>query len=58
MPTADVAAAYDRWAPIYDLLFDNAFANGRHQAIADAKQMGGSVIEVGAGTGIFAAALR
>lgn len=52
MQTASVAAAYDRWAPIYDLVFGGVFANGRRQAIVAAEQVGGRVLEVGVGTGI------
>lgn len=52
MQTAGVAAAYDRWAPIYDFVFGNVFADGRSQAIAAADRIGGRILEVGVGTGI------
>jgi phosphatidylethanolamine/phosphatidyl-N-methylethanolamine N-methyltransferase len=52
MQTASVAAAYDRWAPIYDLVFGGIFADGRRQAIVAAERVGGRVLEVGVGTGI------
>jgi phosphatidylethanolamine/phosphatidyl-N-methylethanolamine N-methyltransferase len=52
MQTAGVAAAYDRWAPIYDLVFGNVFASGRSQAIAAAERAGARILEVGVGTGI------
>jgi len=52
MQTANVAAAYDRWAPIYDLVFGSVFADGRRQAIVAAERAGGRVLEVGVGTGI------
>ncbi|MBB4860517.1 phosphatidylethanolamine/phosphatidyl-N-methylethanolamine N-methyltransferase [Novosphingobium chloroacetimidivorans] len=52
MQTASVAAAYDKWAPVYDLVFGGVFANGRKQAIVAAEQVGGRVLEVGVGTGI------
>jgi len=51
MQTANVAAAYDRWAPIYDLVFGSVFADGRRQAIVAAERAGGRVLEVGVGTG-------
>jgi phosphatidylethanolamine/phosphatidyl-N-methylethanolamine N-methyltransferase len=52
MRTAEVAAAYDRWAPIYDLVFGGVFKAGRSQAVAAAGEIGGRVLEVGVGTGI------
>lgn len=52
MHTAGVATAYDRWAPIYDLVFGNVFAAGRREAIVVAEQIGGRILEVGVGTGI------
>ena len=52
MHTAGVAAAYDRWAPIYDLVFGGVFATGRREAVTAAEQIGGKVLEVGVGTGI------
>ncbi|MBB3939773.1 phosphatidylethanolamine/phosphatidyl-N-methylethanolamine N-methyltransferase [Novosphingobium fluoreni] len=52
MQTASVAAAYDRWAPVYDLVFGGVFSNGRRQAIVAAENIGGLVLEVGVGTGI------
>ncbi len=52
MQTASVAAAYDRWAPVYDLVFGGVFSTGRRQAIVAAENIGGLVLEVGVGTGI------
>ena len=52
MQTANVAAAYDRWAPIYDLVFGGVFATGRAESIAAAERVGGRILEVGVGTGI------
>ena len=52
MSTAGVARAYDRWAPIYDLVFGPVFRTGRSAAIVAAEQVGGRIIEVGVGTGI------
>lgn len=52
MQTATVAAAYDRWAPIYDLVFGAVFKIGRRQAVVAAEEVGGRVLEVGVGTGI------
>jgi phosphatidylethanolamine/phosphatidyl-N-methylethanolamine N-methyltransferase len=47
-----VEHAYDRWAPIYDLVFGGVFRKGRRAAIAATNKMGGRVLEVGVGTGI------
>src|SRR3981081_740350 len=47
-----VEQAYDRWAPVYDLVFGGGFSNGRKAAIEDTNKIGGRVLEVGVGTGI------
>ena len=47
-----VERAYDRWAPVYDLVFGAVFERGRRAAIAAAERVGGRIIEVGVGTGI------
>jgi phosphatidylethanolamine/phosphatidyl-N-methylethanolamine N-methyltransferase len=47
-----VERAYDRWAPIYDLVFGAVFKKGRSAAISTANRHGGRVLEVGVGTGI------
>jgi phosphatidylethanolamine/phosphatidyl-N-methylethanolamine N-methyltransferase len=47
-----VQKAYDRWAPVYDLVFGPVFAPGRRAAIAAAERVGGRILEVGVGTGI------
>jgi len=52
MKTQNVAAAYDRWAPVYDLVFGGVFKDGRQEAITAAERIGGRVLEVGVGTGI------
>jgi phosphatidylethanolamine/phosphatidyl-N-methylethanolamine N-methyltransferase len=52
MQTRSVAAAYDRWAPVYDLVFGAVFRQGRSIAIDAANRIGGRVLEVGVGTGI------
>lgn len=52
MQTRGVAAAYDRWAPVYDLVFGPVFRRGRSAAIEAADRIGGRVLEVGVGTGI------
>src|SRR6266513_3093824 len=47
-----VEQAYDRWAPIYDLVFGGVFSKGRKAAIQATNMIGGRVLEVGVGTGI------
>src|ERR1700761_3348441 len=47
-----VEQAYDRWAPIYDLVFGGVFSKGRDAAIQATNKLGGRVLEVGVGTGI------
>lgn len=47
-----VEHAYDRWAPIYDLVFGGVFSKGREAAIKATNVLGGRVLEVGVGTGI------
>ena len=52
MQTSKVAAAYDRWAPVYDMVFGPVFRQGRNAAIDVANSVGGRILEVGVGTGI------
>jgi phosphatidylethanolamine/phosphatidyl-N-methylethanolamine N-methyltransferase len=47
-----VEKAYDRWAPVYDLVFGAVFDRGRQAAIEAAERIGGRILEVGVGTGI------
>src|ERR1700682_606043 len=49
---AMVEHAYDRWAPIYDLVFGGVFSKGRRAAIFATNSIGGRLLEVGVGTGI------
>ena len=52
-PEADrVALAYDRWAPVYDLVFGPVFRRGRRAAIEAADRIGGRILEAGVGTGL------
>jgi phosphatidylethanolamine/phosphatidyl-N-methylethanolamine N-methyltransferase len=52
METEQVAGAYARWAPVYDLVFGPVFRQGRRAAIDAAEKIGGRILEVGVGTGI------
>jgi phosphatidylethanolamine/phosphatidyl-N-methylethanolamine N-methyltransferase len=48
-----IKKAYARWAPVYDLVFGGAlFDRGRRAAIEAADGVGGTILEVGVGTGI------
>jgi phosphatidylethanolamine/phosphatidyl-N-methylethanolamine N-methyltransferase len=47
-----VTGAYDKWAPVYDIVFGPIFHRGRQAAIEAAERIGGRILEVGIGTGI------
>lgn len=47
-----VERIYDRWAPVYDLVFGSVFEVARRSAIAECERIGGRVLEVGIGTGL------
>ena len=47
-----VERAYDRWAPVYDLVFGAVFERGRRASLEAAERIGGRILEVGVGTGI------
>ena len=47
-----IIGAYDRWAPVYDIVFGPIFQRGRQAAIEAAERIGGRILEVGIGTGI------
>jgi phosphatidylethanolamine/phosphatidyl-N-methylethanolamine N-methyltransferase len=49
---ANMAHAYARWAPFYDMLYDRALASGRKAAVAASLERGPEVLEVGVGTGL------
>src|SRR5256714_8711391 len=49
---AGVAKAYERWAPVYDLVFGKVFEHGRQSTIAAADKIGGRILDVGVGTGL------
>jgi phosphatidylethanolamine/phosphatidyl-N-methylethanolamine N-methyltransferase len=48
----DVADAYARWAPIYDMAFTAVMKPGRRAAAAAINRLGGRVLDVGVGTGL------
>jgi phosphatidylethanolamine/phosphatidyl-N-methylethanolamine N-methyltransferase len=47
-----IRRSYARWAPVYDLAFGRITNGGRRLAAAHVNRMGGSVLEVGVGTGL------
>jgi phosphatidylethanolamine/phosphatidyl-N-methylethanolamine N-methyltransferase len=47
-----VTNTYNRWAPVYDLVFGAVFERARRTAIAACERKGGRILEVGVGTGI------
>jgi phosphatidylethanolamine/phosphatidyl-N-methylethanolamine N-methyltransferase len=52
MDRDQVASAYGRWAPVYDLVFGPVFRRGRRAAVDAAERVGGRILEVGVGTGL------
>src|SRR5436305_11180701 len=50
---ASIERAYARWAPVYDTLFGTFFDPGREETIAAAARIGGRILDVGVGTGIY-----
>lgn len=49
---ANIEAAYARWAPVYDFVFNLALKPGRKAAAAAVNRLGGRVLDVGVGTGL------
>ena len=47
-----VAKSYARWAPVYDRTFGAVTHAGRRRATSFANHVGGTVLEVGVGTGL------
>jgi phosphatidylethanolamine/phosphatidyl-N-methylethanolamine N-methyltransferase len=47
-----VTSSYRRWAPVYDRTFGVFTRPGRRLAVAEVNRRGGSVLEVGVGTGL------
>ena len=47
-----VIKTYDRWAPVYDVVFGSIFEQARRAAIGACEDLGGRILEVGIGTGI------
>ena len=52
MERHQVAEAYGRWAPVYDIVFGPVFSRGRRTAVEAAERIGGRILEVGVGTGL------
>jgi phosphatidylethanolamine/phosphatidyl-N-methylethanolamine N-methyltransferase len=52
MQREQVAEAYGRWAPVYDIVFGPVFSRGRRTATDAAERIGGRILEVGVGTGL------
>ena len=48
----DVADAYARWAPVYDMVFTAVMKPGRKAATAAINSLGGRILDVGVGTGL------
>src|SRR5664279_4659476 len=52
LDTSVVANAYAKWAPIYDAICGPVMLKGRRAAAAAARAVGGTILEVGVGTGL------
>ena len=52
MQVEAIQKSYRRWAPIYDLTFGRITQGGRKIAAVHVNAQGGSVLEVGIGTGL------
>ncbi len=52
MQVEAIQKSYRRWAPVYDLTFGRITQGGRRMAAAHVNAQGGSVLEVGIGTGL------
>ncbi|MBT0782220.1 MULTISPECIES: class I SAM-dependent methyltransferase [Paracoccus] len=52
MDIKSIQASYSRWAPVYDRTFGAATNMGRRRAVDYINRRGGSVLEVGVGTGL------
>ena len=50
--SAQVVSAYDRWAPVYDLVFTAAMKAGREAAVGALGSGARRVLDVGVGTGL------
>ena len=50
--TENVRRAYAFWAPVYDLVFNNALTPGRRAAAEQVQRRGGLVLDAGVGTGL------
>lgn len=52
MQVEAIRRSYARWAPVYDLTFGRITQGGRRLTATHVNRMGGSVLEVGVGTGL------
>lgn len=52
MQAEAITRSYARWAPVYDLTFGAATRRGRRRAVRYLNQRGGSLLDVGVGTGL------
>lgn len=53
LPSATVETAYRRWAAVYDAICAPIFRPAHQAAAAAANRIGGTVLEVGVGTGLL-----